>query len=404
MTTKRLFISYSHNDFEEANKIYSRLKKQGFRVFLDRQCIKPGQYWSPVIHNSLSKTDVLLLIHTKNSFDSRNVWDEWEYCLNHHKIVIPLIFENTELPYRLASLQFVDFVTDQFEIAFNQLLKTLINLDPDPTSSTTPSSTTKTQRTALALSSNNIRQCQSMPIIIIDDNRAEIGGRLVYFADLSCLSTEQRASLIRSEYLLRANAISYPRAHTPSERLRSIQQYLLLHDLFVSYDPVDRHPDIADTDQQSSVFISYRRADEHVGLNNLDIVHHDVPPPPENIPLSHHIDQDNIAITTEESLRRSNNVLIYAVIERDGTILRAASAHSTTVISEQDRTSIEINQLESNTFMNNQTSNNSSSNTNASNNPRLEHIMRQAESIVNRAFNQEEQCDGLPLSMRKQKL
>lgn len=100
---------------------------------MDAADIPPGHRWDRVIQQALENTSHLILVHTPASFESDNVWDEWSYCLHRGVPVIPLIFKNIGLPFRLARLHHVNFCTQPFEEAIEQLVKVLPRTGHAPT-------------------------------------------------------------------------------------------------------------------------------------------------------------------------------------------------------------------------------------------------------------------------------
>jgi hypothetical protein len=154
----KVFISYAHDDVEYALYLYNALKNCGVDVWMDLFDIPPGtQNWDRIIHAALRECSHLTLIHTQNSFDSDEVWSEWRQFLRYGKTVIPLITENVELPFRLNSVQFVDFYTTPFEEAFNKLLDAILVRFPTP-----PDWTGSSEQ--LPLSQANADSGDTMPI------------------------------------------------------------------------------------------------------------------------------------------------------------------------------------------------------------------------------------------------
>lgn len=112
-----VFISYSSQDVDFAIRLYTAFSQVGIPAWMDKFDIKPGQHWGRAIHTALRKSTHMVLVHTQSSFDSDQVWGEWQSFVSRQKPVIPLIVENVELPYLLESYQFVDFTT-HFASAF----------------------------------------------------------------------------------------------------------------------------------------------------------------------------------------------------------------------------------------------------------------------------------------------
>lgn len=125
-------MSYSSQNKLMARRLYVVLKYYGVDLFMDCMDIRGGQHWDRTIHTALRDCTHLLLVHTQDSFNSDNVWDEWSFCLNRKKTVIPLIFEDVELPFRLERLQYVDFCSQSFEAGIQNILEILQVTPPTP--------------------------------------------------------------------------------------------------------------------------------------------------------------------------------------------------------------------------------------------------------------------------------
>lgn len=122
---QKIFFSYSRKDGEKFTlKLATDLRNAGCNVWLDQLDIRPGKPWDLEIEKALKTATCLLLIVTERSVSSKNTLDEVYYALDNNKEVIPVIFGNCEVPFRLKRLQHIDFTTD-YNTAFNRLLAVL---------------------------------------------------------------------------------------------------------------------------------------------------------------------------------------------------------------------------------------------------------------------------------------
>lgn len=117
----RLFISYSRRDEAFARLLAEALSGLGIEVWIDIEDIPVGMKWSSAIQGGLDVCDALIVIVSPYSVSSRNVEDEWQYYLDQSKPVIPVIFKSAKMHFQLNRIQYVDFDTQDFESAFNQL-------------------------------------------------------------------------------------------------------------------------------------------------------------------------------------------------------------------------------------------------------------------------------------------
>jgi tetratricopeptide (TPR) repeat protein len=119
------FVSYSRVEAEVAARRLADLLVAGppsYRTWLDVRDSRPGRSWDEQIPNAIKNCSGLLFVMTKDSvLDSSACKNEWVWALKCKKPVIPLRFDRqAELPYRLSSLQYIDF-TDNFQVGLAQL-------------------------------------------------------------------------------------------------------------------------------------------------------------------------------------------------------------------------------------------------------------------------------------------
>jgi parallel beta-helix repeat protein len=103
------FISYARSDGNYALRLASDLKKSGANVWLDQLDIGPGRIWDVEIEKALAACEEMILILTPASVSSRNVMDEVSFALKEGKTVMPLLFQDSKIPYRIDRLERIDF-------------------------------------------------------------------------------------------------------------------------------------------------------------------------------------------------------------------------------------------------------------------------------------------------------
>ena len=118
------FFSYSRDDSDFALRLAEDLKAAGANVWLDQVDIDPGQRWDRAVEDALSNCPRLLVILSPAAVNSTNVLDEVSFALETQKTVIPVLFRDCSIPFRLRRVQHVDFRTD-YSKGLKALLKTL---------------------------------------------------------------------------------------------------------------------------------------------------------------------------------------------------------------------------------------------------------------------------------------
>jgi acetolactate synthase regulatory subunit len=120
----KAFFSYSRDDLEFALRLATDLKKAGANVWMDKLDIRPGQLWERKAEEALDNCARLLVILSPASVSSRNVMAEVGFALDEQKEVIPVLYRECKVPFRLRPLQYVDFRSD-YSQGLEELLRAL---------------------------------------------------------------------------------------------------------------------------------------------------------------------------------------------------------------------------------------------------------------------------------------
>jgi TIR domain len=118
------FFSYCRDDSEFALRLAEDLKAAGANVWLDQLDIEPGMPWDRAVENAVTNCPRMLVILSPTSVKSDNVRDEISFALSKQKRVIPVLYRECDVPFRLARLQHIDFRTD-YARGLKVLLRTL---------------------------------------------------------------------------------------------------------------------------------------------------------------------------------------------------------------------------------------------------------------------------------------
>lgn len=118
------FFSYAREDSEFVLRLYEDLKGSGASVWIDQFDIEPGTPWEQAVQGALDDCWRLLAILSPRSVKSDNVLDEISFALNKQKRVIPILYRDCDIPYRLVRLQQIDF-RDNYDRGLQVLLKAL---------------------------------------------------------------------------------------------------------------------------------------------------------------------------------------------------------------------------------------------------------------------------------------
>jgi hypothetical protein len=124
---EHIFISYSHQDAKVMKNVKSSLEKEGLRVWVDLDRLKPGNRWSNNIANAIETANSVVVIQSPGSKRSEFVEREINYAEIHEKIIYPILAKGNQKQSQhilLASQQFVD-VREDFDQGMKQLISEL---------------------------------------------------------------------------------------------------------------------------------------------------------------------------------------------------------------------------------------------------------------------------------------
>ncbi len=123
-----VFISYSRQDTKTVDIIVSRLKSDGFEVWLDRASIKGGDLWTVAIVEAIDTADSFVLMLSPNSTGSDNVRKEVQLAQDAKRKIFPLLLAAVTLPaqfrYQLAGVQIIDYAGNP-ETKYRELVEVL---------------------------------------------------------------------------------------------------------------------------------------------------------------------------------------------------------------------------------------------------------------------------------------
>lgn len=108
----RVFISHSHSDNKEAEKVYNGLTSYGIQCWIDTKDIPAGASYPDAIIKGLEWCNCLVLIYSKNVMNSNDIPNELEVAHTDHKLIIPFLIDDSEIVkgyrYYLPRKQWID--------------------------------------------------------------------------------------------------------------------------------------------------------------------------------------------------------------------------------------------------------------------------------------------------------
>jgi hypothetical protein len=123
-TAAKIFFSYARSDGAFVLRVARALRSEGCSVWVDQLDIPKGARWDVEVETALKACTCLVAVISPASVASSNVMDEISYALDEKKTVLPILFQQCAIPFRLKRLQYVDFTGDH-EAAMRELLAAL---------------------------------------------------------------------------------------------------------------------------------------------------------------------------------------------------------------------------------------------------------------------------------------
>src|ERR1700687_3434075 len=111
----KIFLSHSSKDKPFARKLTSRLKKEGYKVWLDEHELLAGDPLAQQISEALANANVVLVVVSSVSVKSK--WLKFELnkaterMVQGHCRVIPVIKDKVDLPPEVRALLYADFTS-----------------------------------------------------------------------------------------------------------------------------------------------------------------------------------------------------------------------------------------------------------------------------------------------------
>lgn len=133
----KIFINYAIEDIEIVNEISSRLREQGFSIWVDHNNLRVGEYWQNEIIDVIGKCTKFICIMSKKSVDKKgyvqieiNEAIKKQKLSDNNKFILPIKIEDCKSPYReIEDLHILSYHADK-EKAINNLIISL-NADFD---------------------------------------------------------------------------------------------------------------------------------------------------------------------------------------------------------------------------------------------------------------------------------
>lgn len=126
----KVFLCYAHADKPKVRELYRYLKRRGINPWFDEEHLVGGQDWQVEIPKALATSDAIVICLTKNSIDREGyIQKEIKFALDKalempegRIFLIPVKFEECEVPFTLSRYQWVDLTV---ESGYAKMIKAL---------------------------------------------------------------------------------------------------------------------------------------------------------------------------------------------------------------------------------------------------------------------------------------
>ena len=124
---RQLFISYSRQDGEAAQKVVAALRKAGHHCWMDTTSIPGGARWLREIQGAIDRCERVIALVSDSFVDSEWVEEELLYARQVGKPAIPCLLHERTLPMLLIAQQPIRLYGEAYSVELQGLLSALAN-------------------------------------------------------------------------------------------------------------------------------------------------------------------------------------------------------------------------------------------------------------------------------------
>lgn len=123
--SQKVFISYSHNDEEQANAVCTRFESADIKCWMAPRDISPSKDWAEEIIDAINSAQVMVLIFSSSSNTSPQVRREIERAVHKGLNILPFRIEDValskSLEYFISTQHWLDASSGSFEQHLDKL-------------------------------------------------------------------------------------------------------------------------------------------------------------------------------------------------------------------------------------------------------------------------------------------
>jgi hypothetical protein len=128
----KIFLSYTHEDIGIAKKLYCDLKRFGLDVWIDCECLLPGQNWKITIEKTIRQSQYYLLLLSSHSITKRgfiqkemkSAYEMLEQCSEDDIYMIPVRLNECTPSLKISHIHYIDIFPDsEYQKGLKKILK-----------------------------------------------------------------------------------------------------------------------------------------------------------------------------------------------------------------------------------------------------------------------------------------
>jgi hypothetical protein len=130
-----IFISHSTANDNFVNKLADELQIRGIQSWVDHRDMPAGSRWVAELEAALTGSEIMLLVLSKAAIASSYVESEWHTFFNMGRKIIPLMFDDCDVPLFLRTFHQINFRSPE---TFREQVDALLQVLPICSENTLP--------------------------------------------------------------------------------------------------------------------------------------------------------------------------------------------------------------------------------------------------------------------------
>jgi hypothetical protein len=118
----KVFVSYSRDDLNFVQGFVQTLMSNGVDVWWDMSSLQGGDDWTDAIPQAIENCDICVVVLSPQSIQSDWVQKEYTYAKNHGKRIVPVLYQDCEIPFVLVNINYIDIQGPNYQKGINEIV------------------------------------------------------------------------------------------------------------------------------------------------------------------------------------------------------------------------------------------------------------------------------------------